>query len=73
MDSNDKILLSGSNVSLDLSLRSDKSVCILVFMRTAQCLFLYTRISSVLHRKCQTCGAFLTICLRLALGKFLLT
>ena len=34
----------GSNLSLDLSSKDDKSACILVFMRTAQGLFLYTRI-----------------------------
>ena len=34
----------GSNLSLDLSSKDDKSVCILVFMRTARGLFLYTRI-----------------------------
>ena len=39
-------------------------------MRTARGLFLYTRIPSVLRRMRQTCGAFLTICLRLTLGKF---
>ena len=34
----------GSNLSLDLSSKDDKSACILVFMRTARGLFLYTRI-----------------------------
>ena len=36
----------GSNLSLDLSSKDDKSACILVFMRIAQGLFLYTRIPS---------------------------
>ena len=36
----------GSNLSLDLSSKDDKSACILVFMRTAQGLFSYTRIPS---------------------------
>ena len=40
----------GSNLSLDLSSKDDKSACILVFMRTARGLFLYTRIPSVWRR-----------------------
>ena len=40
------VVCRGSNLSLDLSSKDDKSACIIVFMRTAQGLFLYTRIPS---------------------------
>ena len=70
MDSNDKILLSGSNVSLDLSqnvinLRVSSYLCEL----RGACSYIlgFPRFGAKLH---QTCGAFVTICLRLTLGKF---